>query len=671
MIRSHIRPAFLHNQKWRKLSACADSKISCFQGAQSNRLRHPACASLIISTIFFAIIAAPLVTAFGQTVDPFATRKKIVSQGIVVEFELEPADPSRKSADLKEGDDITFRFKLSDEATGTPMQKAYPAAWVSLRREGDSLDCGKKIANFIGGGLTARADLDLNAYYVLALNHDSTISVVDPLFDFGGSKLLALVALKSAGEDWAITYDQSRLFVSMPDSNQVAVIDTVLWKVRDNLDTGPNPTRLALQPDEQYLWATCDSSVAVINTSTSKVVARIPAGKGQHEIAFSGDNRFAFVTNSADGTVSVIDIKTLAKIKDIPVRGTPLSAASSNVSKFIYVANREGAITAIDWAGNPVAVAQAEAGLTQIRVSPNGRWAFAVNTEKNAVFILDVPTTRVIHRVEVEKEPDQIAFSYTLAYVRHKASEHVFMIPLDQIGEGKSPHPADFPGGQAVLGRAKRPSIADGIIQAPGANAVLVANPADKAIYYYKEGMAAPMGSFNNYGREPRAAMVVDRSLKERSPGVYSTTARLPRAGRYDVSFFLDSPRILHCFGLVVNVDDLAQADKLVEIESLIKERAIKVDKAVSLRFKLSDPRTRAPKNDLKDVEVLVFLAPGIWQYRKLAHGVGEGVYEISFTPPRAGVYYVFAQCSSLGARFNQSSYVMLEAQEERAAVKQ
>jgi hypothetical protein len=179
------------------------------------------------------------------------------------------------------------------------------------------------------------------------------------------------------------------------------------------------------------------------------------------------------------------------------------------------------------------------------------------------------------------------------------------------------------------------------------------------------------MGSFNNYGREPRAAMVVDRSLKERSPGVYSTTARLPRAGRYDVAFFLDSPRILHCFGLVVNLDDLARDGKLVEIESLIKERSIKVDRAVSLRFKLIDPRTKAPKTDLKDVEVLVFLAPGVWQYRKMAQPAGDGVYEISFTPPRAGVYYVFAQCPSMGVRFNQSSYVMLEAQEERAAAKQ
>ena len=48
-------------------------------------------------------------------------------------------------------------------------------------------------------------------------------------------------------------------------------------------------------------------------------------------------------------------------------------------------------------------------------------------------------------------------------------------------------------------------------------------------VYYYKEGMAAPMGSFSNYGRRPRAVRVVDRSLREQSPGIYRTEARLRR----------------------------------------------------------------------------------------------------------------------------------------------
>jgi hypothetical protein len=77
---------------------------------------------------------------------------------------------------------------------------------------------------------------------------------------------------------------------------------------------------------------------------------------------------------------------------------------------------------------------------------------------------------------------------------------------------------------------------------------MLVANVADKQIYYYTEGMAAPMGNFENYKREPRAVLVADRSMREVKTGTYETVTRLPRDGAYDVAFLLDSPRIMHCF---------------------------------------------------------------------------------------------------------------------------
>jgi hypothetical protein len=64
----------------------------------------------------------------------------------------------------------------------------------------------------------------------------------------------------------------------------------------------------------------------------------------------------------------------------------------------------------------------------------------------------------------------------------------------------------------------------------------------DREIYYYQEGLAAPMGSFSNYKRQPRAVMVVRRDLRERQPGVYETNVELGRPGAYDLVFRLDRP---------------------------------------------------------------------------------------------------------------------------------
>ena len=46
-------------------------------------------------------------------------------------------------------------------------------------------------------------------------------------------------------------------------------------------------------------------------------------------------------------------------------------------------------------------------------------------------------------------------------------------------------------------------------------------------------------GTFSSYGREPRAALIEDRSLKEVQPGVYTTTVQLGDEGVYDVELLL------------------------------------------------------------------------------------------------------------------------------------
>src|SRR4030067_138766 len=56
--------------------------------------------------------------------------------------------------------------------------------------------------------------------------------------------------------------------------------------------------------------------------------------------------------------------------------------------------------------------------------------------------------------------------------------------------------------------------------------ALLVANPADGNVYFYMEGMVAPMATFRNYGHRPAALEGAHRSLKAGEPGVYSGTVR-------------------------------------------------------------------------------------------------------------------------------------------------
>ncbi|MEP7339358.1 MAG: cytochrome D1 domain-containing protein, partial [Acidobacteriota bacterium] len=622
---------------------------------------------------FFAFCLFPLRFVSGQSRQ---LKQRIVHEGIAIEFSIEPLQPEKSAGRLREGDDVTVRFAISDTTTGAAVRRLRPAAWISLRTDAGTESrmtpakaCRDRVQEFLGGSLFAQAEIDLNVFYVLALNGDASISVVDPRFGFGGSKLLAMIQLKSVGADWVLTADEKRLFVSMPDANQIAVIDTTSWQTIANIDAGRRPARLALQPDQKYLWAADENGAVAIATDKLEVAARIPTGKGAHDLALSDDNRWAFVANRDEGTVSIIDVRSLRKVADLKTGQQPASLAYSGLSKMAYVAHEgDGQIAAID--GNSqqiVARMKAEPGLGQIRFAPGGRLGFVANPRQNVVYILDAADNRIKQIADVEPGPDQITFSGGQAYIRHRDSETVLMIPLSAAGvAGQTVPVVDFPGGHSPFGKVSKPSLADGIVPAPGGDSVLVANPGDRSIYFYKEGMAAPMGNFSNYSREPRAALVVDRSLRERRPGVYETTARLARAGVHDVSFFLDSPRLAHCFEIAIEPNpELAakRANKPVEITPLIQDRNLKAGEPARLQFKLTDPATKQPKDDLKDLRAMAMLSPGVWHRRQDARAVGSGVYEIEFTPPQPGVYYVYLECPSLGLTFNNPQYLVLKAQ--------
>ena len=598
--------------------------------------------------------------------------QKMVEQGIVVEFTI---DPNAKNATrVKAGEDANVKFKVTDTTTGTPIKGLNLSAWLSLRLGDKAVDpaqCREKIQSYLTGSMRARADVDLNSYYILALNRSPDISVIDPLLSFGGSKLLTLVMLKSPGEDWVLSRQGEKLFVSLPLINQVAVIDTRSWTVANYIDTGIKPTRITLQPDQKYLWVANDANnevggVTVIDTGTLKVVAQIATGPGRHETVVTGDNKFAFIANRESGTVSIIDVRTLSKVSDVKVGPDPVSMALSELSKAIYVGSEsEGTITSIDEQGQILARMKAKPGLRSIRFAPGGRYGFVVNTKESTVSVFDAASNRMLHEVRVGKAPDQIIFTDTFAFVRSLNTESVAMLRLGKIATEVDV--SEFPGGQALPVNGSAPVPADSIVRAPEGNAVILANPADKVLYYYAEGMAAPMGNFQNYRREPLAVLVVDHSLRETNPGVYSTTVKLPASGHYDVAFLADSPRIAHCFEVAADKNPLLKEEPTValRLEHQMKEITLRVGKNFPLRFRLIETATNRSKNDLKDVRVLTLLAPGTWQRRDIAKPLGDGIYEINLNLPEAGVYTIFVVSGSMGVRYRDLPHLTFNAIDE------
>jgi YVTN family beta-propeller protein len=601
---------------------------------------------------------------------------QIERKGISVSFSATPASSQHKS--IVEGEFANIEFRITGSEDGEPLQNVYPGVWIDLTQtadgqsKGTSFDCKTRVGQYLQGLVGMRPMIDLNSYYVMVLNHDASISIIDPVVGITGiTSLFANIPLARPGADWAKTSDEKTMFVSMPRAGQLAVVDLDTFKVLKNIDAGENPMRTALQPDEVYLWVGNNTSeaetggVTVIDVASGKTVATIATGMGHHEITFSDDSRSAFVTNRKSGTISVIDVARLEKIDDIDVGQTPISLAYSPLSRSIYVADGHSGAVSVISADTRALLARIETspGLGPMRFSEDGRWAFLVNPTLNTVFVIDASTNDIAHKIPIGNRPFQVGITRTFAYIRSLDSERISMINLQELNRSGQVIVNEFAAGSFPPGQVKDISIADAMVPAAQEAAVLVVSPADATVYYYMEGMNAPMGAFRNYGHKPRAVQIANRALREKKPGIYSATVKVPSAGTFEVAFLNETPQFLHCFTMQAEINPLLKPNhKPVAIEYLNGGITMTAGETTKLRFRLSDPGKGVVYADVKDVKIKYFRAPRFGLTERFANPVGDGVYEVDVTPDRAGAYYIYVSVPSLKAHYNDLSLLTMRA---------
>ncbi len=658
------------------------------------RFHHYGCITAMLATFLISSTALTAEESDAGGQDASAANS-VTREGLQINFSVAPAksshqaraaDAAEETAPLMAGDLATFRFEIKDASTQQGISGIYPGSWVDLHKpwKGEpavTLECKDRVGMYLKKLVGVRPMIDLNSYYVVVLNDDSTISVIDPLIGVTGiTKLYAQIVLKRPGGDWTKNGAENRIFVSLPTEDEVAVIDAINFKLIGYVPAGDKPLRIALQPDEKYLWIgndslrEADSGVTVIDAETYEIKAQIATGAGHHELAFSDDSRYAFVTNRNSGTLTVIDIQTLQKVQEIAVGKTPISLAYSALADAVFVADAaSGAIKVID-AKKPAVRAQLQArpGLGPMRLSKDGRWGFVVNPGADRVHVFDTAGSELLPDIEVEGQPYQIAVSRAFAYVRTLKSERVSMINLNELSKGnRTPPVVTFAAGDNAPSKVPQLSIADSIVESVGEAAVFVTSPGDATVYFYMEGMNAPMGNFRNYGHRPAAVMVTDRTLKEEKPGVYTASVRVPEAGEYDVAFLIDTPQVLHCFTFTAepSAHDLAKQEEMV-VTYLEPRRVVTAHEPTDFRFRLSLGAEK-PVEDLQDVSVLYYRAPGLGRNEIAATHIGDGVYQVSLPPMQKGAYYLYVQTPSMKVRYGDLHYTtfrVLEAQEQAAS---
>ena len=401
--------------------------------------------------------------------------QKLVRDGIAIEFQVFPDESVGK---LQEGGYADVEFRISDAETGTPVKGIYPAVWLDIAKpwenpeQESTISCRERVETYMQGIVGVRPLVDLNSYYVLVMNQDETISVIDPIIGVAGiTKLYAKINLLAPGAEWAKMRDEKTMFVSMPAENKVAVIDLTTFKVTSNIDAGEAPVRIALQPDEKYLWVannrdgTDMGGVTIIDVGKQQRAGFVETGPGHHELAFSHDSRHAYVTNRDSGTIAVIDTASLKKIETIDIGEQVIGIAYSDKSEALYATDgKTGRISVID-AGSHRIVKRIDVkpGVGPVGITQKGRWMIAANSFEDVVYAVDVSTNELVHTIGVERKPYQIAFSRAFVYVRSMGSERVGMIEINHLNKMDKVPVASCAAGAGAPGKTAGLSLAPAI----------------------------------------------------------------------------------------------------------------------------------------------------------------------------------------------------------------
>lgn len=590
------------------------------------------------------LLAAALLPGGGVSALAPASQR-VVDQGIALEFRVDTPGP------VVAGTGVALTLGIQGEGRQDGLSGLRPSSWLKRRAPGqaapDPRQCLARIASALSANWFDRVDVDLAGDYLLVRNDDAGISVLDPRGGFGRTRLLARIALSAVASDWQLNVDSGILYVAQPASGEVALVDTRRWHVLAQRKAGLNPRRVLLAGGQ--LWVAADSGLYAGTLSGAAPLRRVHSGPVR-DLVLSSDATQLHVLQ--DDGLRRFDpySRTLGNALALP--GRPLSLAWSSAADSVYALDSAGgAVLAITPDGTRVAQRiRVRAGVTQLRFAPDGRFALLPNPQRDTLEVLDAASNRVVQRLKIQGGPDRVAFSTQLAYVQRRASESVATIALSLFSAAGTPlSVAEIPAGQRAAGLLPDAlSGTDAMVAAPAATAMWIANPADRAVYFYQEGMAAPAGSFSTYGRLPLALKVVRHGWRETRRGEYAASAHLAAPGTYDVLTWLDSPRAAACFTLEVAAAPGAAPSRNVRVRPLDPPARLRAGQPARLRFVLLDDANR-PLPPSADVRALALAPPGAWQQRRALRADPQGRwYELELTPPKPGLYYVWLESAAL-----------------------
>ena len=589
--------------------------------------------------------------------------------GFNIEFFAEPLEAGAK---LQPGTELRAGFHIADRHSGRGIPDLHPAGWMLRRAAGagapDSAACERLVRSQAQGNLSRPVDADLNSFQILTLNADHSIGFINPLVNLNSANLQAIVPLESPVGQWRIDATAGRAYLTQPERNELAVVDLEARRLAKRIEVGEQPRVLGQQPDGRYLWVAnqAGGSLSVVDAAGLERIVDLSVPKAPLALAFDHRSRYAFAAGG--GKLQRFDAQRLAPLDALQIEQGEWLLDYSALADALYLVHQvTGRLLMVrpERLSEPLALALG-AGASQARITPDGRYLLVLHPQQDRLSVVDTASNRRIRELSTGRYPDQLSFSEAFVYVRNRDSADVTLIQLAGLGGDESLPVARIATGLEAPGAARAGAGFGAVAALPEGGGALIANPADRTLYYYMEGMLAPSNTLKTYTAPPLGIRVYDRSLREAAEqGRYATTLSLDQPGIYDVPFYLPTPQMILCFEFQLGTD--AGAPQQVSearpphMQGLFGDQEFMAGTPAQIRFRLTRGSTGAPIPEMQDGLVLSFKRGSHWQQRVPVEALGAGRYEAKLQYPTAGEYYLLLKSPSLGVEFGEVEHLKVQ----------
>jgi YVTN family beta-propeller protein len=227
--------------------------------------------------------------------------------------------------------------------------------------------------------------------------------------------------------DISINTINNKIYVAVPESRSIQVIDGSSERILNNITIGAYPNSVAVDSINNKIYVASPESdmLYIIDGVTNNITHKIKAGTILGDLAidtneFEGHRGLAFVASTGTNSISVVDGTTGEIINTINTTVSPFGIAIDPIKNRAFVTSGIDSVDVIDYQTdffgrkfNSTLLSTIKVGNSPFGISqdPSSSRAYVANSAINNVSVIDTNSNHVVDNITVGLFPSSVAFN--------------------------------------------------------------------------------------------------------------------------------------------------------------------------------------------------------------------------------------------------------------------